>query len=95
MSVSHQNSTDENLRQAVLLALKTDAHTAGLCLRVGVLNGIAHLGGDVPALPIWERAAEVTAGVPGIRGVVNRIAAPGAPSPGRIINLDLHRECRR
>jgi osmotically-inducible protein OsmY len=82
-------STDEDLRMAVVEALANHPHTAALHLRVGVMNAIVHLAGDVQALSDWHLAAEVAGGIVGIRGVVNRIAAPGAPSPGRIIHLDL------
>ncbi len=80
---------DESLRAAVIAVLAADPRTAQSVLRVGVLNGIVHLAGATDTLA--ERAAaEVLAGqAPGVRGVVNRIAAPGAPSPAREINLDL------
>ena len=58
-------------------------------LRVGVLNGIVHLAGVVDSLPERGAAEELAGQVPGVRGVVNRIEAPGAPSPAREINLDL------
>ncbi len=37
-------------------------------------------------------AAELAGGIHGVRGVVNRIEAPGAPTPGRTIHLDLPSE---
>jgi hypothetical protein len=37
-------------------------------------------------------AEEFARQMPGVRGVVNRIEAPGAPSPAREINLDLKDE---
>jgi hypothetical protein len=80
---------DENLRAAVVKALAADTNTAPLNLRVGVLNAVAHLGGSVPVQELRKLAEEIAAKVPGIRGVVNRIDAPGAPAPGRIIHLDL------
>lgn len=82
-------SSDESLRAEILAALAADSRTAHADLRVGVLNGIVHLAGAADTLA--ERAAaEALAGqAPGARGVVNRIAAPGAPSPAREINLDL------
>ncbi len=81
--------SDESLRAATLAVLTADGRTAHADLRVGVLNGIVHLAGAADALA--ERAAaEALAGqIPGVRGVVNRIAAPGAPSPAREISLDL------
>jgi len=80
---------DERLRDSVLQALAADARTASLNLRVGVLGGIVHLGGSAPSDDDWVWAEMVSARVPGVRGVVNRIEAPGAPSPARAIHLDL------
>jgi len=56
---------------------------------VGVLNGIAHLAGCAPSTDVWAAAEQVTASIPGVRGIVNRIEAPGAPSPARTVNLNL------
>lgn len=79
---------DELLRAAVLFALS--AHGLGPAdLHVGVVNGIVHLAGRVDSLGTRGAAEELAQAVPGVRGVVNRIEAPGAPSPTRIINLDL------
>jgi osmotically-inducible protein OsmY len=83
------SSTDQTLREAVRRALAADALTMELDLRVGVLKAVVHLGGQAPSLGLWRRAETVAAGVPGVRGVVNRIEAPGAPSPSRTINLPL------
>jgi len=80
--------SDDQLRAAILAALAADAR-AMTDLRVGVLNGIAHLTGDVDSLLKRATAEEIAQSVPGVRGVVNRIEAPGAPSPARTINLDL------
>ncbi len=81
--------SDECLRIEVLAALAAEKRIASGGLHVGVLHGIVHLAGQVATL-LERSAAEETAGrVPGVRGVVNRIDAPGAPSPARQINLDL------
>jgi hypothetical protein len=40
-------------------------------------------------LPERGATEELAGQAPGVRGVVNRIEAPGAPSPAREINLDL------
>lgn len=86
MNVQSQD-TDEKLRTAILSRLATDDRTAFANLRVGVLNGIAHLAGVVNSIETRILAAELTEDVEGIRGVVNRIEAPGAPSPSRAIHL--------
>lgn len=78
---------DEKLRAAVLSSLATDDRTAFANLRVGVLNGIAHLAGVVNSIETRILAAELAEDVPGIRGVVNRIEAPGAPLPARTVDL--------
>lgn len=80
---------DEDLRAAVLDALSRDESLAGLDLRVGVLNGIVHLAGSAPTKEIWEKAEQTASQVPGVRAVVNRIEATGAPSPARAIHLNL------
>ena len=83
--------SDECLREAVLAVLLTDDRTASAELRVGVLNAIVHLAGTVGTLAERAAAEELAGQVPGVRGVVNRIEAPGAPSPAREINLDLRK----
>jgi len=83
---------DKRLRAAVLLALSKDADLAPLGLRVGVLNAIVHLCGSAPTPALWEHASRVAGDVPGVRAVVNRICAPGAPYPIRTIHLDLLRK---
>jgi osmotically-inducible protein OsmY len=89
----NQSIPDESLRAAVLASLAADSRTADAALRVGVLNGIVHLAGVVDSLPERAAAEELAMQAPGVRGVVNRIEAPGAPSPAREINLDLnHKE---
>lgn len=86
------SNSDESLRGAVLAALESDLRTEGAGLRVGVLNGIVHLAGAVETLEARSAAAELAGRTPGVRGVVNRIEAPGGPSPARKINLDLNDE---
>ena len=51
-------------------------------------KGIVHLAGIVSSIKIRVAAAEIASKVVGVRGVVNRIEAPGAPSPARTINID-------
>jgi osmotically-inducible protein OsmY len=85
----HSSIPDESLRAAILAALQVDERIASFELRVGVLNGIAHLTGKVDTLAERAAAEEIAHSVGGVRGVVNRIEAPGAPSPARTINLNL------
>ena len=84
--------SDESLRAAILALFTADNRSAFAGLRVGVLNGIAHLAGAVNSLPERAAAEELAGQVTGVRGVVNRIEAPGAPSPAREINLELENE---
>ena len=86
----HSNtSPDVTLRNTILDRFSCDDRTAYASLRVGVVNGIVHLAGIVSSIEIRIAAAELAGDVSGVRGVVNRIEAPGAPSPGRRINLNL------
>jgi osmotically-inducible protein OsmY len=89
MQPAHSDQQDEDLRAAILAEFMADSRIASSDLRVGVLNGIAHLAGKVDSLDQRRLAEEIAGQVPGVRGVVNRIEAPGAPSPARMINLDL------
>ena len=66
-----------------------DDCTAFKNLRVGVVNGIVHLAGNVSSIKLRVDAAEIAIDVAGVRGVVNRIEAPGAPSPARMININI------
>ena len=83
---------DETLREAILAAFAADNRIAADNLRVGVLNSIAHLAGKVDDLSKRDLAEALAQQVPGIRGVVNRIDCPGAPSPARTVNLDLNQK---
>ena len=83
---------DEDLRAAILAAFAADSRTAAEDLRVGVLIGIAHLAGTVDSLAKRAAAEEIAEQVHGVRGVVNRVEAPGAPSPARTVNLNLKNE---
>ena len=85
-------STNEELRTAILACFAADKRVAGTNLRVGVANGIVHLAGSSASPEVRIAAAELAGGIPGVRGVVNRIEAPGAPNPGRTIHLDLPNE---
>ena len=84
-----QSSSDDSIRAAILVALKNDVRTAKAELRVGVLYGVAHLAGSVEDLATRSAVEELTWCIEGVRGVANRIEAPGAPSSAREITLDL------
>lgn len=79
--------SDEALRAAILVVFAENSRITSTELRVGVLNGVAHLAGTAASLEIRELAEELAKNVRGLRGVVNRIEAPGAPSPARRIDL--------
>ena len=85
---------DDSVRDAVMGALIQEERISVTGLRVGVQNGIVHLSGGLPSLETWETVEKIAAQVPGVRGVVNRIEAPGAPSAGREIDLDLNSETK-
>ena len=89
MEYKGEVSVDERLRMVVLDALSRDADLAPINLRVGVLNAIVHLCGSAPSLALWKQVSRIAGEVPGVRGVVNRIWAPGAPLPTRTVHLDL------
>lgn len=81
--------TDEILREQILAMLAVDSRTSGADIRVGVLNGIVHLAGTAADLTARAAAEELAGQISGIRGVVNRIEAPGAPSPSRTIHIEI------
>jgi osmotically-inducible protein OsmY len=76
------------LRALLLAALAADERTAAADLRAGVLDGIAHLAGSAQSLAQRQAAETLARAIPGVRAVVNRIAAPGAPDPARRIDLE-------
>lgn len=80
---------DRQLRDEVRQRLFQNEQTAPYGFRIGVLNAIVHLAGEAPSVDIWELAGKIVAQAPGVRGVVNRIAAPGAPEPARTIHISL------
>jgi len=89
MPINEQDQKDKELRQVVLDLLARDPRTAHLELRVGVLNGIVHLAGKAFSLESWNLVQKLAADLPETRGVVNRIQAPGAPSPARSIDVTI------
>ena len=90
MSKEFNLTPDENLYKIILARFADDMSPEFAGLRVGILNGVVHLAGVVATPEARILAAELAGSVPGVRGVVNRIEAPGAPPPARTINLDLH-----
>jgi len=84
-----ETEVDEILRTRILHDFALDHRIQSDDLRVGVLNCIVHLAGKVDNLLIRNELEKLAKQVPGVRGVVNRIEAPGSPSPGRKINLNL------
>lgn len=83
-------SNDETVRLEILEKLnKTFPQTN--TLRVGVIGGIAHIGGKLSDRAEWDLAEAITGSVFGVCGVVNRIEAPGSPPPGRKIDLNLNK----
>lgn len=80
---------DEMFRAAVLSVLSENGLNVVVELHVGAVNSIVHLAGRVDSMAMRSSAEELARSIPGVRGVVNRIEAPGAPSPTRIVNLDM------
>ncbi len=64
---------DEDIREMVLEALRTDAATADLVIQVIVRNGIVHLRGQVPTLDDAESAEEVAGRVPTVIEVLEEL----------------------
>jgi osmotically-inducible protein OsmY len=83
-----QYQDDETLRTKVMNTLASDSRFCQLSLRVGVRKGIVHLGGNVPTFDVWIQVEQRVAKIPAVRGVVNRMRAPGAPSSSRTIHLE-------
>lgn len=79
---------DEYLRSEILQYFALDHRFRHDDLRVGVLNCIVHLAGKVDSLAMRSALEIMAKQIPGVRAVVNRIEAPGSPSPGRKINLN-------
>ena len=85
---------DDELRASILTVFETDSSLSSDKLRVGVLNNIVHLAGTVESLEKRKTAEDIAKQVPGVRGVVNRIESPDAPSPARTVNLNLKNKKR-
>jgi osmotically-inducible protein OsmY len=90
MRQSPKTISDEDIRAAVVQALTAQDAPSISELHVGVLNGVVHLAGKVETVVVRAAIERIASQVAGVRGVVNRIDAPGAPSPARTIHLDLN-----
>jgi hypothetical protein len=89
MTQKIQPTTDNILRQIILVRFAANERIASANLQVGVSNGIIHLAGCLALLEDRQLADDLAASIPGGRGVVNRIETPGAPSPARTVNLHI------
>ena len=65
---------DQLLRTTVLQVLASESQFSVLNIRVGVQNGIAHLGGNVSTLAQWEGVQQR---IEGWVWIVNPVAPPG------------------
>ena len=84
-----QPTIDNILRQLILARFDANERIASANLHVGVSNGIIHLAGYLTLIEDRQLADDMVASIPGVRGVVNRIETPGAPSPARTVNLHI------
>ncbi len=64
---------DEDIRQQVVEALRSDAATIDLVIDVIVRNGVVHLRGQVQTLDDAESAEEVASRVPTVREVIEEL----------------------
>lgn len=73
---------DDNLTREVAGALGLIEHDAKVKFFTGVRHGVVTLNGEVTNNTLRTRAETCVAGVPGVRGVLNHIRAPGiVPKP--------------
>jgi len=76
-SVEDNIPGDEALADAVRAALRADAATTDLDVRVQVARGVARLRGQVASLEDAENAEAVAADVPGVNDVIEEIDVDG------------------
>ncbi|PWH12751.1 MAG: hypothetical protein DDG59_15385 [Anaerolineae bacterium] len=93
MSNPEADLSDQELRQHVVQVLAADEQLRHYSLRIGVASGFVHLGGKLSSLEGYERVEALVRNLPGVKGVINRIQAPGAPSPARVIHLFKKEDC--
>jgi osmotically-inducible protein OsmY len=71
IQVDNQLIIDRNLTLRIAQALAGDARTRSLIMPVGTTHGWVRFGGAVPTCELQAVVEEVTAGVPGVRGIVS------------------------
>ncbi len=82
LSVKNSLILDDNLTREVAGALGPIEHDANVKFFTGVRHGVVTLNGEVTDKTLRTRAETCVAGVPGVRGVLNHIRAPGVvPKP--------------
>lgn len=75
--VIDQLYTDTDLAAAVSQALAADPRTQGMYhIKVTSYRGQVTLVGEAPGLALVNAAVEVTASLPGVKTVVNRVVVP-------------------
>lgn len=79
---------EENIRSKVQ-GLLAEPEYSCYEIQVGVENGIVHLAGSVPDQTMRDQIEFEIGKISGVRGIANRISAPGSPLPGRTIDLNL------
>ncbi len=84
-----ERTAGADLRVGVLNGIAHLAGTVGSLAERALAESLAQGVGAVGSPEARALAESLARGVPGVRGVANRIEAPGAPSPAREINLDL------
>lgn len=68
---------DDEIRDAVLAALRSDAATTDLTIEVDVQDGVVYLRGVVPSLDDADQAESIAAGVPGVEEVQEELQVDG------------------
>ena len=69
---------DKELMIVVAQALSHGPQTANEQLQVNVQHGVVYLGGAVNRAAVRTSAAQVAAGIPQVRGIINVIQTPGS-----------------
>ena len=87
---SANNFSDVKLRAQVIETIFANQQFNQLDIRVGVNKGIVHLAGSAPSLERRQDIEDYVRKISRVRAVVNRVDAPGAPSPSRLIKLNIN-----